>query len=55
MILNIDGIHIFCQTMNKSKHKEFFYITPQEAIKILEKEFDCDVHFVNEEESGNEE
>lgn len=35
----------------ENKHKEFFYITPQEAIKILKEEFGCDVHFVNEEES----
>ena len=39
----------------ENKHKEFFYITPQEAIKVLKEEFGCDVHFVNEEESGNEE
>lgn len=35
----------------ENKHKEFFYITPQEAIKVLKEEFSCDVHFVNEEES----
>ena len=35
----------------ENKHKEFFYITPQEAIKVLKEEFDCDVHFVNEEEN----
>lgn len=35
----------------ENKHKEFFYITPQEAIKALKEKFDCDVHFVNEEES----
>lgn len=33
----------------ENKHKEFFYIAPQEAIKVLKEEFDCDVHFVNEE------
>lgn len=38
----------------ENKHKEFFYITPQEAIKVLKKEFSCDVHFVNEEESEDE-
>lgn len=38
-----------------NKHKEFFKITPQEAIKALKEEFDCDVHFVNEEESEDEE
>ena len=36
----------------ENKHKEFFYITPQEAIKVLKDEFGCDVHFVNEDESG---
>ena len=39
----------------ENKHKEFFYITPQEAIKVLKEEFGCDVQFVNEEESGDEE
>ena len=39
----------------ENKHKEFFYITPQEAIKVLKEEFGCDVHFVNEEESEGEE
>lgn len=39
----------------ENKHKEFFYITPQEAIKVLKEEFGCDVHFVNEEESEDEE
>lgn len=39
----------------ENKHKEFFYITPQEAIKVLKEEFGCDVHFVNEEESEEEE
>lgn len=34
----------------ENKHKEFFYITPQEAIKVLKEEFGCDVHFVNEDE-----
>lgn len=34
-----------------NKHKEFFNITPQEAIKVLKEEFGCDVHFVNEDES----
>ena len=44
------------QRVNKeNKHKEFFYITPQEAIKVLKEKFDCDVHFVNEEESEDEE
>lgn len=39
----------------ENKHKEFFYITPQEAIKVLKEEFSCDVHFVNENESEDEE
>lgn len=38
----------------ENKHKEFFYITPQEAIKVLKEEFGCDVHFVNEEESEDD-
>lgn len=39
----------------ENKHKEFFYITPQEAIKTLKEEFGCEVHFVNEEESERNE
>ena len=39
----------------ENKHKEFFYITPQEAIKVLKEEFGCNVHFVNDEESEDEE
>lgn len=39
----------------ENKHKEFFYITPQEAIKVLKEKFSCDVHFVNEDESDGEE
>lgn len=39
----------------ENKHKEFFYITPQEAIKVLKEKFGCDVHFVNENESEDEE
>lgn len=38
----------------ENKHKEFFYITPQEAIKVLKEEFGCDVHFVNEEETEDD-
>ena len=38
-----------------NKHKEFFNITPQEAIKVLKEEFGCNVHFVNEDESEDEE
>lgn len=39
------------RTNKENKHKEFFNITPQEAIKVLKEVFGCDVHFVNEEES----
>ena len=38
----------------ENKHKEFFYITPQEAIKVLKEEFGCDVHFVNEDENEDD-
>lgn len=38
----------------ENKHKEFFYITPQEAIKVLKEEFGCNVHFVNDEENEDE-
>lgn len=38
----------------ENKHKEFFYIMPQEAIKVLKEEFNCDVHFVNEESEDEE-
>ena len=37
-----------------NKHKEFFKITPQEAIKALKEEFGCDVHFVNDESEDEE-
>lgn len=33
-----------------NKHKEFFYVTPKEAIEVLQKEFKCEVHFANESE-----
>ena len=38
----------------ENKHKEFFYITPQEAIKVLKEKFDCNVHFVNDESEDEE-
>ena len=38
-----------------NKHKEFFKITPQEAIKVLKEEFGCDVHFVNDESENEDE
>lgn len=42
------------RTNKENKHKEFFNITPQEAIKVLKEEFGCDVHFVNENEGEDE-
>ena len=33
-----------------NRHKEFFYITPQEAIKALREKFNCDIIFLEEEE-----
>ena len=42
------------RTNKENKHKEFFNITPQDAIKVLKEVFGCDVHFVNEEESEDE-
>ena len=47
--------HFDSKRYGLNKHKEFFKITPQEAIKVLKEEFGCNVHFVNEEESGDEE
>lgn len=35
-------------------HKEHFYITPQEAIDVLQKEFGCEVKFIDEGEFENE-
>ena len=46
--------HFDSKRYGLNKHKEFFKITPQEAIKVLKEEFGCDVHFVNEEESEEE-
>ena len=34
----------------ENKHKEFFYISPKEAIDVLQNKFKCEVHFVNESE-----
>ena len=45
--------HFAKQRVNPNK--EFFKITPREAIKALKEKFSCDVHFVNEEESESEE
>lgn len=47
-----NNMHKYFAKQRVNPNKEFFYITPQEAIKVLKEEFDCDVHFVNEEESG---
>ena len=38
----------------ENRHKEFFYVTPAEAIEVLRNKFGCEVHFVNEEESEEE-
>ena len=39
----------------ENKHKEFFYVSPKEAINALRNEFHVDVHFVNEDCDENEE
>ena len=39
----------------ENKHKEFFYISPKEAIDVLRNEFHVDVHFVDEDCNENEE
>lgn len=39
------------QRVNKNnRHKEFFEISPQEAIDVLRNKFKCEVHFVDEDE-----
>ena len=50
-----NNMHKYFAKQRVNPNKEFFYITPQEAIKVLKKEFGCDVHFVNEDESDDEE
>ena len=45
-----NNMHKYFAKQRVNPNKEFFYITPQEAIKVLKEEFGCDVHFVNEEE-----
>ena len=50
-----NNMHKYFAKQRVNPNKEFFYITPQEAIKVLKEEFGCDVHFVNEEESEGEE
>ena len=39
----------------ENKHKEFFYVSPKEAIDVLRNEFHIDVHFVGEDCDENEE
>lgn len=39
----------------ENKHKEFFYVSPKEAIDVLRNEFYVDVHFVDEDCDENEE
>lgn len=39
----------------ENKHKEFFYVSPKEAIDVLRNEFHVDVHFVDENCDENEE
>ena len=48
-------MHKYFSKQRVNPNKEFFNITPQEAIKALKEEFGCDVHFVNEDESEDEE
>ena len=50
-----NNMHKYFAKQRVNPNKEFFYITPQEAIKVLKEEFGCDVHFVNDEESEEEE
>ena len=49
-----NNMHKYFAKQRVNPNKEFFYITPQEAIKVLKEEFGCDVHFVNEDESEDE-
>lgn len=49
-----NNIHKYFAKQRVNPNKEFFYVTPQKAIKVLKEEFGCDVHFVNEEESEDE-
>lgn len=50
-----NNMHKYFAKQRVNPNKEFFYITPQEAIKVLKEEFDCDVHFVNEGKNEEEE
>lgn len=38
----------------ENRHKEFFYITPQEAIRVLQDKFGCEVHFTEIGEDNDE-
>ena len=49
-----NNMHKYFAKQRVNPNKEFFYITPQEAIKVLKEEFGCDIHFVNDEESEEE-
>lgn len=35
-------------------HKEFFYVTPEEAINVLKDVFKCDVHYIDKNETNEE-
>lgn len=54
-----NNMHKYFAKQRVNPNKEFFYITPKEAIKVLKEEFKVDVHFVDEnwveEESEDEE
>lgn len=50
-----NNMHKYFAKQRVNPNKEFFYITPQEAIKVLKEEFGCSIHFVNEDESEDEE
>lgn len=49
-----NGIHKRLDAYRVNPDKEFFYIEPKEAIKILKDEFGCKVHFEIEEENDDE-
>lgn len=49
-----NNMHKYFAKQRVNPNKEFFYITPQEAIKVLKEEFGCDVHFVNDESEDEE-
>lgn len=47
-------MHKYFSKQRVNPNKEFFYITPQEAIRVLKEKFGCDVHFVNDESEDEE-